>query len=71
MHLDLRLPIGVMLLTFGLILVADGFVRGVLVLGLNVNLWWGLAMAFCGAGMLAWAKRRSGRGPGGHLTRRT
>lgn len=60
MHLDLRVPIGLMLALFGGILAADGLVRGVLVLGLNVNLWWGLVMLACGAGTLAWVRRRTG-----------
>lgn len=61
MHLDLRIPIGLMLTTFGLILLADGVVRGVLVLGLNVNLWWGLVMVVSGAGTLWWVKIRGRR----------
>lgn len=49
-----------MLAVFGLILVADGLVRGVMVLGLNVNFWWGLVMMLCGAATLAWVMRRTG-----------
>ena len=61
MHFDLRVPIGIMLALFGLILVAAGLVRGDLVLGINVNLWWGLVMTLCGAGMLAWVSHRTRR----------
>ncbi len=61
MHLDLRVPIGIMLALFGLILLAAGLVHGVLVLGINVNLWWGLVMTLCGAGTLAWVKHRTDR----------
>ncbi len=61
MPLDLRVPIALMLLTFGIILFADGMVRGALVLGLNVNLWWGLFMAACGAATFAWTRRRQRR----------
>jgi hypothetical protein len=63
MHLDLRVPIGLMLLVFGLILAGDGLVRGVLVLGVNVNLAWGAFMAACGAATLLFARLRATRSP--------
>ena len=56
--MDLRIPIGLMLLVFGAILAGDGLVRGVLVVGLNINLLWGALMALAGAGTLVLARLR-------------
>ena len=65
MNLDLRFPIGLMftidgvLLTlFGLISDREIYVRS---LGINVNLWWGLALLAFGLVMLAFAIRASRR----------
>ena len=65
MNLDLRLPIGLMftidgvLLTlFGLISDREIYVRS---LGINVNLWWGLALLAFGLVMLGFAIRASRR----------
>lgn len=61
MHIDIRTPVGLMFAAVGLLLVGFGllgdsaiYVRS---LGLNINLWWGLAMTAFGAVML-WLARR-------------
>jgi len=71
MKLDVRLPIGGMFSLHGLLLVAYGLVSGGAVyersLGINVNLWWGLALVAFGAVMLTFALRggrRRGAGAG-------
>jgi hypothetical protein len=62
MGIDLRLPIGLMFSLFGLLLIAYGVAtRGSAMyvrhsLGININLWWGLAMLVFGAAMLALAR---------------
>ena len=53
MTFDLRLSIGVLLLACGLVLVAHGATIGTLVLGVNINLWWGLVVTAFGA-LMAW-----------------
>lgn len=58
MHLDLRYPIGLLLTTYGAILALEGALRRAVVLGINVNLYWGCVMVACGAGFLAFARRR-------------
>lgn len=60
MHLDLRYPIGLLLVVYGVILAADGALVGTSVLGLNVDLYWGAVMIACGAAALFLA-RRAGR----------
>ena len=57
MSFDLRLPIGLLFAVFGVILALDGLVAGRLVLGINVNLWWGLVLIVFGALMLGLAAR--------------
>lgn len=61
MHLDLRLPIGLMFSIFGLMLVAYGLLSDAAIygrsLGINVNLWWGLVLLAFGLVMLAFARR--------------
>jgi hypothetical protein len=47
-RLDLRYPIGLLLTTYGVILAIQGAVVGARVLGLNVNLYWGVTMMVCG-----------------------
>ncbi len=60
MQLDLRLPIGLMFTTFGILLTGFGLVsdRGIYArsLGINVNLWWGLALMAFGLVMLGLAR---------------
>lgn len=67
MNLDIRLPMGVMfvllggvLTVYGLITVHEAYASS---LGININLWWGLAILIFGALMLllAWRSWRKGR----------
>ena len=62
MHLDLRLPIGLMFLSFGVLLVLYGLLSDSAIyvrsLGINVNLWWGLVLLAFGAVMLFFARRK-------------
>jgi hypothetical protein len=64
MNLDLRLPIGLMFTTFGVLLTIFGLVSGRAIydrsLGINVNLWWGLVQLGFGLLML-WLARRARR----------
>ena len=48
MHLDLRVPMGLLFSICGAILIADGLVEGVRVLDINVDLWWGVVMLIFG-----------------------
>ena len=57
MSFDLRLPIGLLFAAFGVILAIDGLIAQRLVLGINVNLWWGLVLIVFAAGMLGLAAR--------------
>jgi hypothetical protein len=61
MKLDVRLPIGLMFTTFGLVLSLYGLMSNSEIyqrsLGINVNLWWGLVMLVFGLVML-WFSRR-------------
>ncbi|MBI3891816.1 MAG: hypothetical protein HY303_09845 [Candidatus Wallbacteria bacterium] len=63
MGLDIRIPIGAMFGTLGLLLTGYGvFADPVLntrPLGVNVNLWWGLVLLAFGAGMLHFGRKRS------------
>ena len=59
MHVDLRYPIGLLLTTYGAILVVQGVLVHTMVLGLNVNLYWGAVMIVCGLGALYLARRRA------------
>jgi hypothetical protein len=63
MSFDLRLPIGLLFVVFGVILAIDGLVAHRLVLDINVNLWWGGVMIVFGAGMLALAARAKNAPP--------
>ncbi len=61
MKLDVRLPIGFMFATFGVILAGYGLTSGPAIyqrsLGINVNLWWGLVLIGFGVVMLFLAAR--------------
>lgn len=61
MHLDLRLPMGLMFATVGALLVVHGLVSDPAIyqrsLGINVNLWWGLVLLAFGLGALMLARR--------------
>ena len=59
MHLDLRYPIGLLLTTYGAILAVQGAIVRATVLGLNVNLHWGVVMIACGLGALYFARKHS------------
>ena len=62
MQLDLRIPIGLMFGLFGLILAGVGLFGSpdltAKSLGINMNLWWGLALLVFSAVMLALAFRK-------------
>jgi putative Mn2+ efflux pump MntP len=61
MKLDLRLPIGLMFSTFGVLLTIFGLVSDRSIyqrsLGINVNLWWGLVLLVFGLVMLFYGIR--------------
>jgi len=64
MNLDLRLPIGLMFSIFGVLLTVFGLLSDRAIyqrsLGINVNLWWGLALIVFGVIMLVFAMRARG-----------
>ena len=61
MGLDIRLPIGLMFAIIGLLLTVFGLVSDGAIyrrsLGININLWWGLALLAFGAVMLLLGRR--------------
>ena len=57
MILDLRYPIGLLLITYGAILAFEGAVSRATVLDINVNLYWGGVMIVCGFGAIVLARR--------------
>jgi hypothetical protein len=65
MRLDIRLPLGLLFALIGLLLVAQGLFggsepaagRAAQAAGLNIDLWWGVAMASFGGLMLALSRR--------------
>jgi len=61
MNFDLRLPVGLMFVVFGLILTAVGLFGSPELtaksLGINMNLWWGLVQLAFGGVMLLLAAR--------------
>ncbi|MBV9731249.1 MAG: hypothetical protein JO275_00650 [Verrucomicrobia bacterium] len=65
MGIDLRYPIGLLFMIFGVLLVLYGLFSGTAAysrsLGIDVNLWWGLIMLLFGALMFfaAYRKRSS------------
>jgi hypothetical protein len=63
MNLDLRYPIGLMFTTDGVLLTVFGMLSDKTIydrsLGINVNLWWGLALLAFGVVMLVFAIRGS------------
>jgi hypothetical protein len=63
MHLDVRIPLGLLFLLLGLILVGFGFTSDPAIyvqhsLGQNVNLFWGTVFALFGAVMLLLTRRK-------------
>jgi hypothetical protein len=67
MNLDLRYPIGLMFTIDGALLTGFGLISDRAIydrsLGINVNLWWGLALLVFGVVMLSFALRFSPRSP--------
>ena len=69
MQLDIRLPIGLMFSLLGAILAGYGLFTASdkaaheRSLGININLWWGLAMLVFGMVMLFLGRRRKYAGP--------
>ncbi|MGD1102511.1 MAG: hypothetical protein ABSA59_10635 [Terriglobia bacterium] len=66
MGLDIRLPIGIIFSIYGVVLLIYGAVADASIfqeksLGVNIDLWWGLAMLVFGAFMGALAFRASRR----------
>lgn len=59
MDFDLRYPIGLLLTIYGAILAAQGALVGAPVLGLNVNLYWGVVLIASGLLTLYLARRRA------------
>jgi len=57
---DLRLPLGLLLAFYGLVLIATGATTGTLVVGINIDLWWGSVLLIFGAAMVVLARRASG-----------
>ena len=68
MGLDIRLPIGGLFSILGVLLAGYGLVsdRGIYVrsLGINVNLWWGVALLVFGVVMIVLGRSRSTTGAG-------
>jgi uncharacterized transporter YbjL len=57
---DLRLPLGVLFVICGGILLGHGIFVGIRVVGVNINLWWGVVMLVFGGlflGLSARARR--------------
>jgi hypothetical protein len=65
MGIDLRYPIGLLFMIFGVLLVLYGLFSGSAAysrsLGIDVNLWWGLIMLVFGGLMFFAAYRKSSR----------
>ena len=63
MRFDLRLPVGLMFTTFGLILIAVGLFGDAALteksLGINLNLWWGIVELVFGSAMFFFGWRQS------------
>ena len=61
MKLDIRLPLGLLFVVFGVVLVAYGLLGNKAIydrsLGININLWWGLAMLVFGLVMVVMGRR--------------
>jgi hypothetical protein len=67
MKWDLRLPIGLMFTIFGVMLTGFGLASDRAIydrsLGINVNLWWGVAVLAFGLAMLTLAMRAGRKRP--------
>jgi hypothetical protein len=69
--MDLRLPIGILFTIYGVMLAGYGlFTQGDGIykksLGININLWWGLALLVFGGIMLAFALRAKNKAKADH-----
>ena len=66
MRLDVRVPVGLMFATMGVLMAGYGLVgdRSIYArsLGINVNLWWGLVLLVFGITMLAFSLRSKRQG---------
>ncbi len=67
MHLDVRVPLGLLFLLLGIILVVFGLTSDPAIyaqhsLGQNVNLFWGVVFALFGAAMLLLTRLGRSRG---------
>ncbi len=56
---DLRFPLGLLFAFYGVILIGNGAIERTLVLGVNVNLWWGAVLLLFGAAMVYLARRKA------------
>jgi hypothetical protein len=71
MGFDIRMPIGLLFTLFGILLIGYGTAtRGSEMyaehsLGVNINLWWGIALLSFGAAMLALTRLRRKQEPAG------
>ena len=68
MNLDIRMPMGLMFLVFGILLTGYGaFTSGDPIyarsLGININLIWGVVMLAFGGLMVMFARRATGKKP--------
>ncbi len=61
MKLDIRLPLGLLFLVFGVVLGAYGLLGNKAIydrsLGININLWWGVVMLVFGLFMVIMGRR--------------
>jgi hypothetical protein len=57
MGLDIRIPIGLLLLINGLLLAGYGTFTEHLSVGVNINLWWGAVLLAAGAVLLYFGRR--------------
>jgi len=66
MGLDIRIPLGVMFTLLGLLLTGFGLFSDPAIyqrsLGIDINLWWGLALLIFGVVMLGFGWRAAGEG---------
>jgi len=69
MGLDIRVPIGLLFLTLGVLLAAQGLFSDPAIyrrsLDFNINLWWGLALLAFGGLMFFAGRRKSTPPPAG------
>ncbi|HEY6515941.1 MAG TPA: hypothetical protein VIY50_07335 [Steroidobacteraceae bacterium] len=65
MGLDIRIPIGSLFVVLGALLAGYGFLSNPAIyrrsLGIDINLWWGVALLMFGLAMLALAWRSATR----------